>query len=171
MAVGWLRLGIGLERIKPGNPQQNGRHERMHLTPKIEATKPAAKNLLQQRDRFDRLKNVFNNDRPHQVIGMRYPNELYVPSATPYRGIGDVRYPFHDRTITVTNCGRICFGNRKINLISALAGQDVGVKEVSDEIWLVSPMQYDLGFFDHQTGTITSAENPFGAKVSTMSPA
>jgi putative transposase len=170
LSVWWLRLGIGLERIKPGNPQQNGRHERMHLTLKIEATKPAAKNLLQQQDRFDRFKDVFNNDRPHQAIGMRYPNELYVPSATPYRGIGDLRYPFHDRTITVTNCGRICFGSRKINLSSALAGQNVGVKEVSDKIWLVSFMQYDLGFFDHQTGTITSAENPFGAKVLPMCP-
>jgi hypothetical protein len=142
----------------------------MHLTLKKEATKPASKNLLQQQDRFDRFKDIFNNDRPHQAIGMRYPNELYVPSDTPYRGIGDLRYPFHDRTITVTNCGRICIGARKINLSMALAGQNVGIKEVSDKIWLVSFMQFDLGFFDHQTGTITSAENPFGAKVLPMSP-
>lgn len=170
LSVWWLRLGIGLERIKPGNPQQNGRHERMHLTLKKEATKPAAKNLLQQQDRFDRFIQEYNHERPHQALAMRYPAELYSPSERPYRGIGELRYPFHDRTITVTNCGRLCIGNRKINLSLALAGQNVGVKEVSDQIWLVSFMQYDLGFFDHQSGVITSAENPFGAKVLPMSP-
>ena len=168
LSVWWLRLGIGIERIKPGNPQQNGRHERMHLTLKKEATKPAARNLLQQQDRFDRFITEYNTERPHQALGMQYPAELYSPSARPYRGLGELQYPFHDRTITVTNCGRICLGNRKINLSLALAGQNIGVKEVADKIWLVSFMQYDLGFFDHQTGCITSAENPFGAKVLPM---
>jgi hypothetical protein len=81
------------------------------------------------------------------------------------RKTGDLEYPFHDRTITVTNCGRICIGRRKINLSIVFAGQNVGIKEVSDKVWLVSFMQYDLGFFDQETGWITSAENPFGAKV------
>ena len=171
LSVWWLRLGIGLERIKPGNPQQNGRHERMHLTLKKEATKPASKNLLQQQGRFDRFIEEYNQERPHQALGMKYPAELYSPSAHPYRGLQHLSNPFHDRTITVTNCGRICIGARKINLSMALAGQNIGVKEVSDKIWLVSFMQYDLGFFDHQTGTIASAENPFGAKVLPMSPA
>jgi putative transposase len=65
LAVWWLRLGIGIERIKPGHPQQNGRHERMHLTLKKEATKPAAANFLQQQARFDNFIDVFNNQRPH----------------------------------------------------------------------------------------------------------
>ena len=77
---------------------------------------------------------------------------------------------FHDRTITVTCCGRICIGRRKINLSTVFAGQNVGIKQVSDKVWLVSFMQYDLGFFDHETGRITSAENPFGAKVLPMCP-
>jgi putative transposase len=170
LSVWWLRLGIGLERIKPGNPQQNGRHERMHLTLKKEATKPAAKNLLQQQGRFDRFVEEFNQERPHQALGMKYPAEVHTSSPRPYRGIGELEYPFHDRTITVTSCGRICIGTRKINLSLALAGQNVGVKEISDKIWLVSFMQYDLGFFDHQSGRITSAENPFGAKVLPMCP-
>jgi len=123
----------------------------LHLTLKKEATKPAAKNL-----------------RPHQAIGMQYPAELYTPSPRCYRGIGELEYPFHDRTITVTNCGRICIGKRKINLSTVFAGQNVGVKEVSDKIWLVSFMKYDLGFFDQELGTVTSAENPFGAKVLPM---
>jgi len=170
LSVWWLRLGIRIERIQPAHPEQNGRHERMHLTLKKEATHPAAKNLLQQQGRFDRFIQEFNHERPHQGIGMKYPAELYASSCRPYRGLSDLEYPFHDRTITVTNCGRICIGRRKINLSIVFAGQNVGIKEVSDQVWLVSFMQYDLGFFDQETGRITSAENPFGAKVLPMCP-
>jgi putative transposase len=166
----WLRLGIGIERIKPGNPQQNGRHERMHLTLKKEATKPAAKNFLQQQAKFDDFIECYNHDRPHQALNMKYPGEIYTPSPRPYTGLGDVQYPFHDRTITVTSCGRICIGKRKINLSQAFAGQTVGVTEVSEKIWLVSFMNYDLGFFDHESGRVECAENPFGAKVLPMCP-
>ena len=71
LSVWWLRLGIGIERIKPGNPQQNGRHERMHLTLKKEATKPAAKNFLQQQGKFDDCMEYFNHERPHQALNMK----------------------------------------------------------------------------------------------------
>jgi putative transposase len=170
LSVWWLRLGIDIERIKPGHPQQNGRHERMHLTLKKEATKPAAKNFLQQQARFDQFIEIFNQERPHQGLAMRYPAELYRPSPRPYSGLPDLEYPFHDRTITVTRCGRICLGAQKVNISQAFAGQRVGVKQVSERVWLVSFMQFDLGFFDDETCRIESAENPFVAKVSPMSP-
>jgi putative transposase len=170
LSVWWLRLGIHIERIKPGHPAQNGRHERMHLTLKKEATKPASQNFLQQQARFDAFLECYNHERPHQALDMKYPAELYRPSARPYHGLDELHYPFHDRTITVTHCGRICFGRRKINLSTVFAGQNVGVKEVSDRIWLVSFMDYDLGFFDHETGRLGTAENPFAAKVLPMSP-
>jgi putative transposase len=170
LSVWWLRLGIHIERIQPGHPQQNGRHERMHLTLKKEATKPAAQNFLQQQARFDEFIDCFNHERPHQALDMKYPAELYQPSPRPYHGLDELHYPFHDRTITVTQCGRICFGRRKINLSTVFAGQNVGVKEVSDRIWLVSFMDYDLGFFDHETGRLGTAENPFAAKVLPMCP-
>jgi len=112
LAVWWLRLGINIERIKPGNPQQNGRHERMHLTLKQEATKPVAFNFLQQQERFDFFIDEYNNDRPHQALNMKYPGELYTPSARPFRQPEPLEYPFHDRTIQVTNCGRLCFDSR-----------------------------------------------------------
>ncbi len=170
LSVWWLRLDIRIERIKPGHPEQNGRHERMHLTLKKEATKPAAGNFLQQQARFDDFIKDYNTERPHQALGMKYPAELYEPSIRPYRGLTDLEYPFHDKTIAVTQCGRICFGRQKINLSTVFAGQKVGVKEVADKIWLVSFMHYDLGFFDHETGRLESAENPFEAKVLPMSP-
>jgi len=170
LAVWWLRLGIEIERIRPGCPQQNGRHERMHLTLKKEATKPAAQNLLQQQARFDDFVDCYNHERPHQALDMRYPGELYAASLHPYRGLGELTYPLHDRTVTVTHCGRICMGRRKINLSLALAGQNVGVKQVADRIWLVSFMQYDLGFFDDETCRLEPGANPFEAKVLPMSP-
>jgi putative transposase len=88
LSVWWLRLGIRIERIKPGKPQQNGRHERMHLTLKKEATQPAGRNFLQQQARFDRFMHCFNFERPHQALNMKYPAELYTPSPRPYQGSG-----------------------------------------------------------------------------------
>lgn len=170
LSVWWLRLGIDIERIRPGHPEQDGRHERMHLTLKKEATKPAAANFLKQQARFDDFLDYYNAERPHQALGMKYPAELYTPSGRLYRGLEELDYPFHDRTVTVTQCGRICFGRRKINLSTVFAGQNAGVREVADKIWLVSFMHYDLGFFDHETGRLESAENPFAAKVLPMSP-
>ena len=170
LAVWWLRLGIHLERIAPGHPQQNGRHERMHLTLKKEATKPAAANVLQQQGRFDAFVDRYNEDRPHQALAMKVPADVYVRSPRVYRGLDELTYPFHDATFTVTHCGRICFHGRKVNLSHAFAGQNVGVTQVGERIWLVTFMQYDLGYFDDETCRLEPIENPFGSKVLPMSP-
>lgn len=169
LAVWWLRLGIRIERIQPGKPQQNGRHERMHLTLKQEATKPPGYNLLQQQERFEDFVGVYNDQRPHQALKGRYPGEVYTPSAREYRPPEPPEYPFHDRTIQVTQCGRICIGRRKINLSQALAGQHIGIREVADQIWLVSFMEYDIGFFDENENRVEPAPNPFSSKVLPMS--
>jgi putative transposase len=169
LSVWWLRLGIAIERIKPGHPEQNGRHERMHLTLKKETTKPAAQNLLQQQAKFDEFIEEFNNERPHQALNMKYPSEIYKPSPRKYKGLQNIEYPLHDKTVTVTTCGRICVRNRKINLSTVLAEQTVGITEVGDKIWLVSFMDYDLGYFDEDTCRVEPIENPFGPKVLPMS--
>jgi putative transposase len=161
LSVWWLRLGIAIERIKPGHPQQNGRHERMHLTLKQDATKPASFNFLQQQERFDAFVEVYNTERPHQALGGACPGEIYTPSPRVYRPPDEPDYPFHDRTVRVTHCGRICIGKRKINLSTVFAGQLVGIREVDDQIWLVSFLNYDIGFFDKETGRLEPATNPF----------
>ena len=168
LSVWWLRLGIAIERIKPGNPQQNGRHERMHLTLKKEATKPPGKNFLQQQAKFDYFIHDYNQERPLFFFNFSWTSEIYTPSPRLYTGLPELSYPFHDMTITVTQCGRLCFGRRKINLSGVFAGQNVGVKEIADHVWLISFMHYDLGFFDDQTSRVECAPNPFSAKVSTM---
>jgi putative transposase len=170
LSVWWLRLGIQIERIRPGHPQQNGRHERMHLTLKKEATKPAVANVLQQQARFDTFVQQYNRERPHQALGMKVPADLYARSPRVYRGLEDLTYPFHDQTIAVTRCGRICFKGRKVNLSHVFAGQNVGVTQVGERIWLVTFMQYDLGYFDDETCRLEPIENPFGPKVLPMSP-
>ena len=171
LAVWWLRLGIQVQRIKPGHPEQNGRHERMHLTLKKEATKPAAFNFLQQQERFDQFISVYNNERPHQALGGAYPGQLYTPSARVYEPPGDPEYPFHDRTVRVTRCGRICIGKRKINLSTVFSGQLVGLREVDEEIWQVSFLEYDLGYFDKERDRVEPGPSPFDPdKVLTMCP-
>ena len=165
LAIWWLRLGIAIERIKPGNPQQNGRHERMHLTLKKEATKPASFNCLQQQERFDDFVELYNNERPHQALNGAYPGELYTPSPRVYAPPEEPEYPFHDRTVRVTRCGRICIGKRKINLSTVFAGQIIGIRQVENEIWLVSFLDYDLGFFDANEDRIEPAKNPFAPDI------
>lgn len=169
LAVWWLRLGIEIERIKPGHPQQNGRHERMHRTLKAEATRPPGMNFLQQQARFDDFVAEFNRERPHEAIGMDLPAERYRPSARIYDGLHDVDYPMHDRDILVTVCGRICMHRKKINISTSLAGQRLGIKEVDDGIWLVSFMHYDLGYIDLEQKTLQPLDNPFGPRLSPMS--
>jgi putative transposase len=113
LAVWWLRLGITIERIQPGHPQQNGRHERMHRTLKMEATRPAGSNFLSQQAKFDTFVHEFNNERPHEALAMRCPGEIYKASTRQYRGIRELSYPFHDRTALVTTAEGSAFSKRK----------------------------------------------------------
>ena len=101
----------------------------------------------------------------------RYANKLpaqleaLIVAMRPYRGIGELSYPFHDRTALVTCCGRICIFRKKINLSTSLAGQAVGIKEVDDGIWLVSFMDYDLGYIDLEEKTLQPLKSPFGPRA------
>jgi len=169
LSVWWLRLGISIERIRPGHPQQNGRHERMHLTLKQETTRPAAANILQQQAKFDAFLEEFNQERPHEALQMKSPADVYIASRRLYQGVPEPHYPFHDKTVVVTSCGRLCLFRKKINLSTSLAAQAVGIKEVDQGIWLVSFMDYDLGYIDLEEKTLQPLENPFGPKVLPMS--
>jgi len=106
-----------------------------------------------------------HNERPHEALDMKCPVEVYKASTRPYRGISELSYPFHDRTVLVTCCGRICIFRKKINLSTSLAGQSVGIKEVDEGIWLVSFMNDDLGYIDLEEKTLQPLNNPFGPRV------
>jgi hypothetical protein len=87
----------------------------------------------------------------------------------PYQGLPDLKYPFHDRDVLVAACGRICIYRKKINVSTVLAGQRLGIKEVDEGIWLVSFIDYDLGYIDLEQRTLQPVDNPSGPRLSPMS--
>jgi len=100
---------------------------------------------------------------------MKCPAEVYAPSTRPYAGLPEIQYPFHDKEILVTCCGRICMHREKINISTVLAGQKLGIKEVDDGIWLVSFLAYDLGYIDLEQRTLQTLDNPFGTRLLPLS--
>ena len=141
----------------------------MHLTLKKEATRPPGFNSLQQQDRFDSFRHEFNEERPHEALDMKRPADIYTASTRHYDGLPELTYPFHDRDVIITACGRLCLHRKRINISTVLAGQKLGIKEVDDCIWLISFMHYDLGYFDLEQKTLQPLDNPFGTRLSPMS--
>ena len=132
-------------------------------------------NSLQQQARFDTFVEQYNRERPHQALGMKVPADLYARSSRVYRGLEELTYPFHDATFTVTQCGRICFHGRKVNLSHVFAGQNGGVTQVGERVWLVTFMRYDLGYFDDETcrldrSTIRSPRKCYPCRRNELSP-
>jgi transposase InsO family protein len=154
LSVWWLRLGIALERIEPAHPEQNGQHERMHLTLKRETTRPAGANMLQQQERFDGFQEEFNEERPHEALGLRPPASVYSASSRRYpETLRELDYPLHDLFCTITQAGAAYLNGRQFFLSLALRGERVGLREVDDGVWLVSFMSLDLGHFNERTAT------------------
>ncbi len=168
LSVWWLRLGVGIERITPGKPQQNGRHERMHLTLKQGTTRPAAANGLSQQARFDAFLDEFNAERPHEGLAMKTPAAVYAPSPRPYPGLPELAYPFHDRDVIVARNGTIPLHGRAVIISTVFEGQRLGLREVDTDVWLVSFMHYDLGYIDLEARTLQTIDTPFGSRVSPM---
>jgi transposase InsO family protein len=168
LSVWWLRLGIGLERITPGKPQQNGRHERMHLTLKQETTRPAAGNSLAQQARFDAFAATFNAERPHEALDMKTPAEVHTASPRPFTGLPELAYPFHDRDLVVARNGTIRLHGRPVIISTVFEGQRLGLREVDTDVWLVSFMHYDLGYIDLEDCKLQTIDTPFGSRVSPM---
>ena len=170
LSVWWLRLGIAIERIKPGHPQQNGRHERMHLTLKKEATRPAGMNALQQQAKFDDFMREFNVERPHEALDMKTPAERLRAFLKALRRIcPNSSIPCTTATSSSPLAGASACTAKRINVSTVLAGQRLGIKEVDEGIWLVSFMSYDLGFVDLEQKTLQPLDNPFGPRLSPIS--
>jgi len=145
----WLQLGIELERIRPAHPEENGQHERMHRTLKFETTRPPRTNLLQQQERFDEFVEQFNNERPHEALGMKRPAQVYKPSPRRLPPVlPELEYPQHDDALKVDRTGYISHRRRRSYVSSALAFQTVGIREELDGRWLVTFANLDLGHVD-----------------------
>lgn len=163
LSIYWLRLGIKLERIKPGNPQQNGVHERMHRTLKAATTKPPANNLLGQQEKIDDFIHEFNFERPHEALSMKTPSDFYRPSKRKMpEVIPEFDYKNHDFIFNISTCGTIRLPNKKRIYIGEVFNQQtLATTEIDDGIWEVYFMDYKLGFYDTTSYTFTRGENPF----------
>jgi transposase InsO family protein len=158
LAVWWLKLGIQLDRIDPGHPEQNGRHERFHLTLQEETTNPPAGTRGQQQARFDRLRREFNLERPHEALGQRPPHRVYETSPRPYPA--RLEEPWYDATHEVRRVrqhGEIKWRGDFIFVSEAVRREVVGIAETERGDWLVRFMHVELGRIDRQTRSFTPA--------------
>lgn len=152
----WMQLGILHQRIRPGSPQENGTHERMHRELKRETACPAAPGLRAQQRRFDAFRTRYNDERPHEGIGDRTPSSLWVPSPRPYpeRVLAPV-YDAHLEVRRISSAGAFRLHTRQTFLTTVLAGQDVGLEEIADGVWNIVYHRCLLARFDERTQQLT----------------
>lgn len=151
LSVWWIRLGIRPELIEPASPAQNGRHERMHRTLKAEATRPPAGHLAAQQVRFNRFRQEYNHERPHEALGQETPASAYAPSARQLpRRLAPVEYPAHFEKRYVSENGGIRWKCAWVNVTTTLARQYVGLEEVGDRLWDVYFCRMRLGRLDER---------------------
>lgn len=146
LAVRLIKAGIRPERIEPGRPQQNGRHERMHLTLKAETASPPAANLRQQQRRFDAFRRVFNEERPHEALGQTPPARHYHPPPRSYSGRPRAPdYPDGEAVRRVRRNGEIKWRGELVFLSRVLVGEPVGLAPIADDHWRVHYGPVTLG--------------------------
>lgn len=154
LSVWWIRLGIRPERIEPGEPQQNGTHERMHKTLKADATRPPGASLSEQQLRFDRFRREYNDERPHESLGQQTPGSCYSASGRVFSSCSpELSYPSHFEVRVVSQSGGINFGGRRFQLSTALINQELGLEETDDELWTVSFGPLILGTLHYPSST------------------
>jgi len=161
LAIWWIKLGIIPERIVPGCPQQNGRHERMHKTLKQETTTPAAANLRAQQRVFDRFVAEFNQERPHEALGQRPPARVYAASQRQYPPrIPRIEYPQDYLVRTVYPTGEIKIGGHRVFVSETLAGEPLGLVQIDETLWRLHFASMPLALLDARVMRIRPLENP-----------
>jgi putative transposase len=138
LSAWWVRLGILPEFIEPGKPQPNGRHERMHRTLKAETTRPPAATRRAQQRTFDRFREEFNCQRPHEALDMRTPTTCYEPSLRKMPNkLPPLEYPDRFEGRYVSANGGIRWHHQGVNVSHVCVGAYVGLEEIDDGVWNV----------------------------------
>ena len=138
LTVWWMRLGIQHQLTRPGHPQDNGRHERMHRTLKAATARPPATSHHAQQRRFDAFRTEYNEERPHQALGGKTPADLWRPSSRPYPAVlPKPEYPAHFETRLISNAGCFRFKKQVVFLSQALKQEWIGLEEIDDGKWSV----------------------------------
>jgi transposase InsO family protein len=154
--VWWMRLGIVHQRIRPGCPQENGAHERMHRTLKRQAIKPVRASCVAQQRNFDAFQREYNTERPHERLNQETPASQYRPSRRPYpERLPPLEYPGHFLVKKITTGGTFRFRNRLLYLASAMVDQHIGLEETNDGIWSIHFNSVLLATFDEHDYIIT----------------
>lgn len=136
LSIWWIKLGISLERIALGHPEQNGAHERMHRTLKAEAITPGRSDMIEQQRAFDVFRRVYNLERPHEGLGQRIPADVYRRSWRPYPvELAELEYPEGMSRRQVGDAGSFSFAGERIFLTKLLAGETIGVQPRTDSRW------------------------------------
>jgi putative transposase len=155
LSVWFIKLGIYPELIEPGEPQQNGVHERMHRTLKQDTTFPPASSLLAQQRKFDVFRQEFNEERPHEALGMKRPAEVYQASERSIpRRIGTYAYPGHYLVRRVSRCGTIRVLHKQVFVSQTLNEDQVGLEEVDDGVYDLYFCFYHIGRYHLRTNKI-----------------
>jgi hypothetical protein len=142
-------MGIVHERIQPGRPQQNGRHERMHRTLKEDTTKPPALTLRLQQKKFDRFRQIFNHERPHEGLNNETPASLYQRSSIMFpRVLTPFTYPRGFQTRRVNTSGDISWHKDRVFISQVFSFEDLGFEEMDEEIFRVYFREIELGELD-----------------------
>lgn len=163
LSVWWIKLGIRPERIEPGNPGQNGRHERMHRTLKQETARPPRANLREQQKAFDEFRQEYNEERPHEALKGKTPGECYQDSPRPYRSrLRPVEYPSDFAVRLVSKGGQIRWNRAVVFVGRALRGEPIGLEPMAEGKWRVWFSFYELGEFDESRLVIRSKPKPKG---------
>ena len=159
LTVWWIKLGIVPEHIAPGKPQQNGRHERMHRTLKQETAWPPAANRRRQQERFDRFRQEYNQERPHQALGQRTPESCYASSPREYpRRLAEIEYPAEWQVRRVGGGGQIRWQGNDVFVAHALNSEAIGLEPIEEHRWRVWFSFYEIGDFDARKLTVRRPE-------------
>lgn len=151
LSVWLLKLGIRLERSRPGKPQDNGAHERMHRTLKAGACRPPRGTFSAQQRALNEFRRVYNEERPHHALGMQTPASLYTASERAYiRDVADPVYPRHFETRRITKIGVFSWHRQQIFITEALRNETLGFEWVADRLWSVFFGDILLGRFDEE---------------------
>lgn len=166
LSVWWIKLGIKPERIKPGRPDQNGRHERMHSTLKAETAKPPKGSMRSQQKAFDSFVLEFNTDRPHEALGMKVPDEVYRPSLREYPNrLPEIEYPSHYRVEKLYPNGVISVDQTQWYISHCLRNEFIGLEEVDNDIWKVYFGHVALGILDATNTHQLKNRRSFGSLI------
>ena len=154
LAIWWIKLGILPERIDPGRPSQNGRHERMHRTLQEATAQPPAASIRAQQQRFDAFRTEYNEVRPHEALGQVAPQSVYTPSARSYpRRLEEPSYVGADQVRQVRHNGEIRWASGTLYVSRLLVGEPVGIYEAA-EGWLMRYGPVELGLLDPANGRL-----------------